>query len=1558
MATITTRAGKGSPLTNTEVDNNFTNINTELGQKESASNKGVANGYASLDGSGKVPSTQLPSYVDDVVEGANLAALPATGETGKIYVTLDTNKTYRWSGSAYVEISASPGSTDAVTEGSTNLYFTNARARSAISATGSLSYNSSTGVMSFTDAVTSVAGKTGSVTLTNSDVGLGNVENKSSATIRGELTSGNVTTALGFTPYNSSNPSGYITSSSLSSYLPLSGGTLTGQLTTSYSGARHIITDGTNSLNMGLWDGSNIRFEGSGRPMYFVSYGGTISLGRSSGSNLVIDNTSVAFGGNTLLHAANYTSYSPSLVGSGASGTWPISVTGNANTASLAIWSNQYNFTTAGAGWYRVATTGSDGRGTYNVELYCTGGSHNPALLQICAQGDWGYDKVVYANWDGNFPASSVRITRGASNTFLEVYFTTAIVGATLRVNRSGFDTTITPYTGSLPAGGDTVQDTLPLVAKINASGVYSSGQSRFGNILVGNGTWKNVITPIDDTNLSILTPSGGLYTTNIFINSNQVLHAGNYSSYALPLSGGTLTGSPTISGNGNGLYFTGGNNRIYFGGSYRAMEGNGNGTQLQIGEGYSATYLQSANNYATTSNHLILHAGNYSSYSLPLSGGTITGSLTVNNSLSFGGFSQNLPESGLWSYITSYAYDPVNSTRWYWHKLCNLPETGFALIEYHAKDDSNYPRSVRGYIDVASYNNSSVSIKHDAIIGFNGSQPQVRIDNNNDVWLRFPDITWNSYTAWRVLHRQAVTFYRNETKQFDTPANSIELLPGQQVRATRGSVTGASVENTTTYAGYLYSRSNAQIDGYIGIGQGPNSSYRVITNGHVYANSGGNVYAEGRHYSRHGTGTFYESLTTGNYSSYALPLSGGTISGTVSINGGGSQPLNLTTSGSGPWGFGLTRSDAGVSSRVFLHNGSGSWTWVYEHNPVFYNGGAYNPFLHSGNYSSYALPLSGGTLTGVVNSIDFRSQGQIRATGWYNNNSGTYTGLGTEIGVSGGGSYILSYNRDTGSYGTLEFNATAIRLVPISGGSVTGPSGNVILHAGNYTSYSPSLTGSGASGTWGINITGNADTVDSLHASSFSRKDATNQWIKPYYEYGSYLTGETPANLRDQMGGGGLRVDFLHPSYTGSGGWNHVITWSGYNLYNMYQLGGHYDGGTGTDLWVRSEANHGGTSWTAWRKLLNSSNYNSYSPTLTGGGASGTWGISISGTATYATNVSNGRFDNYSGSYNNAYTWIQFGSSGGYGLYFPGSGAGTHFFPQGNTYGSFKVEGYRNTYSGLFYDTHSGTNAGWMTNGNASGFYTHGYGWKYLHESGVFYIYSGTYGGGSGYIALHSGNYTSYSPSLTGSGASGSWNITAARATRANGNFYIDDNYGNGIVGVYTSTRYQGVFAMGDSYKLPADGSSTGSLYGMAWSHPNAGGVAGNLDSHGMLVLINGGFGSCMSYSIRASGNVTAYSDERLKTNWRPMPTNYVERLASVKVGIYDRTDGEQMTQVGVSAQSFQELLPEAITKAGDEMGTLSVAYGNAAMASAVELAKEIVNLKREIEMLKTKLH
>lgn len=88
----------------------------------------VANGFLKLDSGTKVPAALLPSYVDDVLEFANFASLPATGATGIMYVTINDNKLYRWGGSAYVNIPTSPGSTDSVPEGSVNLYYTQARA--------------------------------------------------------------------------------------------------------------------------------------------------------------------------------------------------------------------------------------------------------------------------------------------------------------------------------------------------------------------------------------------------------------------------------------------------------------------------------------------------------------------------------------------------------------------------------------------------------------------------------------------------------------------------------------------------------------------------------------------------------------------------------------------------------------------------------------------------------------------------------------------------------------------------------------------------------------------------------------------------------------------------------------------------------------------------------------------------------------------------------------------------------------------------------------------------------------------------------------------------------------------------------------------------------------------------------------------------------------------------------------------------------------------------------------------------------------------------------------
>lgn len=125
---------------------------------------GAPNGVATLDANGQVSTSQLPSFVEEVLEYDTREDFPETGVKSRIYVAVDSGAIYRWGGSAYIEISPAPGSTDEVAEGDTNLYFTASRARQAISATGAASYDASTGEISVEE-------------VTKSSIGLGNVAN-------------------------------------------------------------------------------------------------------------------------------------------------------------------------------------------------------------------------------------------------------------------------------------------------------------------------------------------------------------------------------------------------------------------------------------------------------------------------------------------------------------------------------------------------------------------------------------------------------------------------------------------------------------------------------------------------------------------------------------------------------------------------------------------------------------------------------------------------------------------------------------------------------------------------------------------------------------------------------------------------------------------------------------------------------------------------------------------------------------------------------------------------------------------------------------------------------------------------------------------------------------------------------------------------------------------------------------------------------------------------------------------------------------------------------------
>ena len=145
--------------------------------------KGVAGGVAPLNESGVIDTIYLPSYVDDVIEGTyvsgtvfnDLGGSPITGETGKIYVDTTTNKTYRWSGTTFVVISETI----------------------ALGTTSSTAFRGDYGQIAYEHSL-KTSGNPHNVT--KADIGLGNVENKTSAEILGELTKEKVNTLIGYVP--------------------------------------------------------------------------------------------------------------------------------------------------------------------------------------------------------------------------------------------------------------------------------------------------------------------------------------------------------------------------------------------------------------------------------------------------------------------------------------------------------------------------------------------------------------------------------------------------------------------------------------------------------------------------------------------------------------------------------------------------------------------------------------------------------------------------------------------------------------------------------------------------------------------------------------------------------------------------------------------------------------------------------------------------------------------------------------------------------------------------------------------------------------------------------------------------------------------------------------------------------------------------------------------------------------------------------------------------------------------------------------------------------------
>lgn len=241
---------------------------------------------------------------------------------------------------------------------------------------------------------------------------------------------------------------------------------------------------------------------------------------------------------------------------------------------------------------------------------------------------------------------------------------------------------------------------------------------------------------------------------------------------------------------------------------------------------------------------------------------------------------------------------------------------------------------------------------------------------------------------------------------------------------------------------------------------------------------------------------------------------------------------------------------------------------------------------LGSNAYTSTAyLPLAGGTMSGT---LTFPT-----ATEAYNSLGVRFSGVSSRIGVNAAGGLGL-YAQD------------AIYLRPswTSGGTLYGLiirasdltyNGNPLLHSGNYTNYTVTKTGVGASGTWPISVSGLANRAGYLT---------------------STYTGSGGLQPPSYFNGMGLKVNMMNKPVS----YCDVIVVNGYSgigsdVPYINALAFKKSSAAHGDVW-HARGDYGGSSWGTWYKFLDSGNYADYTVTKTGGGASGMWPISVSGSS------------------------------------------------------------------------------------------------------------------------------------------------------------------------------------------------------------------------------------------------------------------------------------------------------------------------------------------------------
>jgi hypothetical protein len=779
--------------------------------------------------------------------------------------------------------------------------------------------------------------------------------------------------------------------------------------------------------------------------------------------------------------------------------------------------------------------------------------------------------------------------------------------------------------------------------------------------------------------------------------------------------------------------------------------------------------------------------------------------------------------------------------------------------------------------------------------------------------WFNYGSGNGFAESSWR-----APIFYDSDnTGYYLNPASTSNL----------STLSVATLYNPTNGSGYYFTNGSwgwrhQTPYGYIEFGPANGSYAHIYTNmGNFYFNVD-TLYANGN-----------IMLTAANYNSYSPTLTGGNASGTWGINvtgTAGSETLNTVTS------RGATTSNA-ITVGLLIAQGPG---------------GNYNENVRlPGSTAVISFNTSGATGAGsynIVSQTDFQIRNAGGSQVFIMDQSGNLTMAGSMR------TPIFYDSNNTGYY--LDPASTSSLNALTMAGSITTPTGTSI-YIGNQ------------------NVSTSARLIINWHTDSdynYVIGKRAGSWTQPmdiafytgikyhaHQTYGGhkfYVTGyDSTEAFSIGAGDNNVRVGYnlYSPIMYDSNNTGYYIDPSSNSNTNSMRAGefrGNANvGGTGEATWHPAGAYVGGTMWQYGAMYKNNTDIydisigyaNSsfrapifYDSDNTGyylnpAGASYLYSLQLAGGAYFRPN-----------------TWIQM--DGGYGIYWPNNN-GAHIYANDISYGSVRIDGTRNGWRGINF----GGAVTLMMNDNETGFYKDGSGWQWRWYQGQIYCHRGTYGGGTSYTVIDEGNISSYTAGNVNSISSavgGSYTWTNVNYFRTNQGGYCG-SLDSGRMQAYSDSNNSAFFSFhkGGYYAvnmgLDADnvirigGWSASAnrwqldMSGNNWAatsfrstyfyDQNDTGYYGAFSGTSRMSRINANYLYAYNW-VYSEGNICAYySDERLKTKTGNIE-NALDKIKQLNGFYYVNNDlaksfgyTEEKTQVGLSAQEVQSVLPEVVTRA-----------------------------------------